>query len=560
VEKVVLARIDRLSAPAQELVGVAAVLGRQFPVPLLEAVSRSPGLEGPLRELQAAELVRDAQRWPVPFVAFTHTLIQEAAYQGLLRRRRQELHSAAVTAIEAIYAERLDEFAGMAAHHAAASGDHRAALDYHHRAGRAAEAVYALEEAAEHYSAALEAGRELGLDDSDGDVRRLLAARGRVHFTVGDMEPAQVDLERAAAAAERSGDAEIRVQAALDLAASWRARDFSKATELMEEIARTSGDAPGPARVNALARLAIQNVNQLRFDRAAEVAEQALQIAESSGDERTVGLALDALKLVALHIGDVDRLDELTSRLRVTLEAQLDERPVESAYYLSWVLLESAFVPLARGDFDSAIKLITEALELTRRIGARFQEALFVDALCWAYRSRGDYARALEYGREAVELAPPAETVEWSSWVHATLGWTMLEAGDPGAAAETLERGLEAAISGRAPAQILRCTALLAWARAELGDLDAAAELREECGAMLDAVSVPDGRAWLFGAHVYTAAARVDIALGEPVRAVALLEPIVAAAATSGWIEALESSTLVAEEARRVTAAPRESG
>src|SRR6185312_17555452 len=77
VEKVVLARIDRLSRPAQDLVGVAAVLGRQFPVPLLEAVSGGGSVDEPLREVESAELIRDGARWPVPFVAFTHTLIQE---------------------------------------------------------------------------------------------------------------------------------------------------------------------------------------------------------------------------------------------------------------------------------------------------------------------------------------------------------------------------------------------------------------------------------------------------------------------------------------------------
>ncbi len=554
VEKVVLARIDRLSPPAQELVGVAAVLGRQFPVPLLEAVSRAHGLEEPLRELQSAELLRDAARWPVPFVAFTHTLIQEAAYRGLLRRRRQELHAAALTAIEAIYADRLDEFAGMAAHHAASAGDHRAAIDYHRRAAKAAERVYALEEASEHYGAALDAASELGLDESDALVRELVADRGRNRFTVGDLEPARADLERAAAAAERYGDAETHAQAALDLASYWRAIDFTKATELMEEIAEKSAAVPGPARVNVLSRLAIQHVNQLRFDRAAEMAEEALRLAEADGDDLVVALALDAQKLVALQTGDIERLEALTTRLRAMLEAQFDEAPRETSYYLTWVLLESGFVPLARGDHDAAIALFEEALELTRKMRARFQEALFVDALCWAYRSRGDYERALEYGHEAVELAPAAETVEWSAWTHASLGWTLLEAGDAARAAETLEAGLDVARAGRAPAQILRCTALLAWARADLGELDAASGLRDDAGGLFAGVSVPVGRAWLFGAHAYVAAARADLALGERQRAIELLEPIAAAAERSGWIEALRSATSVIDEA---TAAPR---
>src|SRR5204862_223583 len=101
IEKVILARVDRLSPSARELLGVAAVLGRQFPVAVLGAVAaEAEPIEAPLRELQAAELMREGSRWPVPFVAFKHTLIQEATYRGLLRRRRQELHLAAVEALE----------------------------------------------------------------------------------------------------------------------------------------------------------------------------------------------------------------------------------------------------------------------------------------------------------------------------------------------------------------------------------------------------------------------------------------------------------------------------
>jgi class 3 adenylate cyclase/tetratricopeptide (TPR) repeat protein len=545
VEKVVLARIDRLTPRAQELVGVAAVLGRQFPVTLLEAVSREPALEDALRELQAAELVRDAERWPVPFYAFTHTLIQEAAYRGLLRRRRQELHAVSVSAVEELYGDRLDEFAGMAAYHAGAAGDHRKAFDYHLRAGRAAESVYALEEAVDQYAEALESARELGLDTGDGRVRGALASRGFIRFSRGELEPARQDLERAIAAAERAGDAELQVNAGIGLLGYWRVIDFAKATEMIEQIADVSEAVPPVPRVTALGRLAIQYVNQLRFDRAVEVADHALAVAESAGDPGAFVRALDAEKLVALQTGQLDRLEDLTGRLRGMLEQRLATEPQDASYYLSWVLLESAFVPLARGEFDSAIELISEGLELTRRIGVRFQEGLFIDALCWAHRSKGDFERALEYGREAVQLTESMGGPEWVGWTRATLGWAMLETGEIADAAECLELGLAAGRSARAPAQIVRNTALLGWARAELAETEAARALREECGGLLDGIRVPAGLAWLFGAHAYVAAARVDVMLGEPERAIALLGPIVAAAERSGWVEIVESASKV---------------
>src|SRR5205823_228763 len=153
--------------------------GRQFPVAVLGAVTaEAAAIEAPLRELQAAELLREGARWPVPFVAFKHTLIQEATYRGLLRRRRQELHLAAVEALESLYADRLDGFAGMAAVHAGAAGAARRALDPHLRAGAGARRVDALEEALGHYSAALDAAARLGLGAADPQVRRAGYERG----------------------------------------------------------------------------------------------------------------------------------------------------------------------------------------------------------------------------------------------------------------------------------------------------------------------------------------------------------------------------------------------
>jgi predicted ATPase/class 3 adenylate cyclase len=546
VEKVILARIDRLTAPAQELLGVAAVLGRQFPIPLLEAVAADADAAEPLRELQTAGLLRDAARWPVPLCAFKHTLIQEATYRGLLRRRRQELHARALDAVESLYRDRLDEFAGMAAHHATAAGDDRRAFDYQRRAGRRAARVHAVEEALDHYAGTLDAARRLGLDASDPGVREARLRRGQLLLTSGELEPAREDLEAALAAAEIADDHETRVAAALDLAAYWRAHDFSRATELIEETARASEAMPPRTRVNALARLAIQYVNQLRFERALEVGERALALAEAEGDERSVLRALDALKLVALQTGEIGHLERLTGRLLAFFEERsTDQRAHEDEYYLPWVMLEAAFVPIARGHWDEAILRVEEAVELTRRHGSRFFEPLFIDALCWAHRSKGDYGRALAHGRAASAIGHRLRTTEWASWADATLGWALLEARAPEAAAECLERGVSTAEDGAAPAPLARCSALLGWARLLLGDPEGAGSMQGHAEELLGRVVVPAGGAWLFGAHAYLATARVELSLGDPRRAVDLVEPIAAAAERSGWAEPLASGSLV---------------
>src|SRR3989440_2800093 len=168
VEKVILARIDRLDDEAREVLAAAAVLGRQFTLDLLNAVSFEPGtIRGALRTLQRAELVREGSRWPEPVFRFRHSLIQEAAYRSLLRRRREVLHRRAAEGIEGLGADRAAQLGGMLALHWEAAGDDERALDAHARAAQPARRPFALEEAIEHWTGALDAAGRLGLAATD---------------------------------------------------------------------------------------------------------------------------------------------------------------------------------------------------------------------------------------------------------------------------------------------------------------------------------------------------------------------------------------------------------
>ena len=256
---------------------------------------------------------------------------------------------------------------------------------------------------------------------------------------------------------------------------------------------------------------------------------------------------MDALKLAAWQLGELERLEELTGELARTLRAQ-----PEDEFYLQFVLLESAFAPLGAGRFEEAIARIEEALALLRQRGRLIHEPLFIDALCWAYRSRGDYERALASGSGASELAHQIGHHEWAAWADATLGWALLDARVPAAAVTCLERGMQTAEGASAPAQLVRCVALLAWARSMLGEHALAAALATRADELLSEVTTPPDGAWLFGAHAYLAVARAYTGCGYAERAEVLLWPVVAAAERTGWKEPIACGWLVIGQARAV--------
>jgi ABC-type oligopeptide transport system substrate-binding subunit/class 3 adenylate cyclase len=153
VEKVILARIDRLDAGARDVLVAASVLGRQFGLPLLEALvgDEEGAVRQSLLDLMRLDLVREGRRWPEPEYRFKHALIQEAAYRTLVTADRNRLHRDAAGWLEARYEGREEEVAGLLAHHWLAADDQDKAVTYLTIAGDRARQEYALDEAIGHY-------------------------------------------------------------------------------------------------------------------------------------------------------------------------------------------------------------------------------------------------------------------------------------------------------------------------------------------------------------------------------------------------------------------------
>jgi ABC-type oligopeptide transport system substrate-binding subunit/class 3 adenylate cyclase len=158
VEKVILARIDRLGPADRDVLTAASVLGRRFGLPLLEGVAAGGDgarVREALNELQRLDLIREGRRWPQPEYRFKHALIQEAAYRTLLAPQRTGIHCRAAEWLERRYAGNEEEVFGLLAHHWLAAADEDKAVAYLTRAADKARLEYALDEAIGHYRSLL---------------------------------------------------------------------------------------------------------------------------------------------------------------------------------------------------------------------------------------------------------------------------------------------------------------------------------------------------------------------------------------------------------------------
>ena len=120
IQELILGRLERLAARSQKLVGIAAVIGREFEYELLQ---RAAGISAQ----SAAESVHDLVRRRVLHsvgerLAFTHDRIREVAYRQMLPPRRRLLHGAVARAMEAVYAQNLELHWGVLAGHYRGAG------------------------------------------------------------------------------------------------------------------------------------------------------------------------------------------------------------------------------------------------------------------------------------------------------------------------------------------------------------------------------------------------------------------------------------------------------
>jgi class 3 adenylate cyclase/tetratricopeptide (TPR) repeat protein len=152
-----MARLDRL-APVKETAQIGAAIGRDFSYSLLRAlVGRDePALKHELAQLERAELVFRRGEPPEAVYSFKHALVRDAAYESLLKSRRQQLHGQIARTLEQGFADIVASQPEIAAHHFTEAGLVEPAIDYWLKAGQHAARRSANAEALNHLARGLE--------------------------------------------------------------------------------------------------------------------------------------------------------------------------------------------------------------------------------------------------------------------------------------------------------------------------------------------------------------------------------------------------------------------
>ena len=197
------ARIDRLDGQARELISVAAVIGASFSLPLLERLLPRMRVLPILSQLQWLQLLVEERALPTPEYRFRHGLVKEVAYGALVEPRRRELHLLVGEALLAQYRDTPAEAYGVLARHFAEADEPARAIEYLLKAGDAARAIYAEQEAIGLYRRALSFRERTG---DDGRARATLLKIALTHHLAFDFRAASDALGEAFALPEPAPD------------------------------------------------------------------------------------------------------------------------------------------------------------------------------------------------------------------------------------------------------------------------------------------------------------------------------------------------------------------
>lgn len=167
-----MARLDRLGG-AREVAQIAAVIGRQFTIALLEVVAGKDHdeLEDMLAKLVAAGIVFPEERGLERGFNFKHALLRDVAYESLLLMRRREWHGRVALALEQRFGDVAAKEPELLAYHFGEAGQLSLACDYRMRAGNQSVNRSAYVEAIAHFTAGLRVAETMS--PQDGRRRQL---------------------------------------------------------------------------------------------------------------------------------------------------------------------------------------------------------------------------------------------------------------------------------------------------------------------------------------------------------------------------------------------------
>ena len=446
-----IARLDRLG-PAKSVAQLAAVLGRTFSYELLQAMSSVDvaAMDQALAQLLDAGLLYEQSPRPHVRYLFKHALIQEVAYQSLLRSVRQQYHQRAAQTLIDKFPETAETQPELVAHHYTEAGLAAQAIPYWQRAGERAVGRSANQEAIGHLT------KGLAL------LAQLPEGPQRVQYELG---------------------LQLALGPPLMATRGYSAQDVEKVFGRAHELCRQIGETP--QLFNAVRGL--RQFYQIRGDtqRAYELGGQLLRLAERVQDTGQQLEAHNAVGGALFWMGDFARAQEHFDRVielydphrhRAHVSLYGNDPAVVGHSYAAWALWYLGFT-------DRSLWHLDRMFAVARDVATPFTMASALAYATALHYFRREPRETRERAEQAIAISSEHGFPFWMGMVTGLRGWALGEQGEGAEAIVQLRQGMAISQAVRSELGRPHFLTMLAQALARVGQWSDVEAVLEEARA-----------------------------------------------------------------------------
>ncbi|MCB0210777.1 MAG: tetratricopeptide repeat protein [Anaerolineae bacterium] len=389
LHSLILSRIDQLEEAEKTTLKVASVIGRLFKASWVwgsyPALGSPAKIKHHLETLSRLDLIPLDKTEPELEYLFKHITTQEVAYNSLAFTLREHLHEAVGDFIERTYAETLNQYVDVLAHHYGRSRNTAKQRIYFRQAGDAAKSAYANDVALDYYRRLLPLLPET-------EKAHIMLQLGEVHQLVGQWPEAKTMYQQAFAVAQKMNNeqAQAHCQNALGQLLSY-SHSYSEALTWLQEAHQKfeqRADATGLSR--ALEYISFVHVQQSHYDQALSCSRQQLDIATQQDDPIGVSTALKYMGHVywvqGLHS---PALHYLQQAIETAAAADFRRGEIQIGNDIAGLYWE-------QGDYEQSLHHLKQALIIAMEIGDLHTMGMITANAGEIYRLRGDYSDALD--------------------------------------------------------------------------------------------------------------------------------------------------------------------
>ncbi len=407
LDELVMAKVDKLDVEQRAIVDIASVIGDEFSVKLLNTMfelgKRLKDDLFMLAQKGIVQLLQTVKGAPTSEEKYTfgHSLMKEAVYQSLLMKTRKEYHRQIGFAVEQVYAHDLSEYFDVLANHFLIAGENVKAVQYLEKAADRKKELYVNEEAIDFYHKAIK------LIDKDNYKKTadMYEKLGQIYELVGQYDKAR----SAYAAMAESGKKDVLTRARSFIAVTKVFIGqglFDQAIAMLNKAER----ALKTIRVsNSNAKIERANILRLkcwiyRIKGKMDVAEkkglEAISIAKKVKSKKawehnkelklTLVLAHATLAIVYSFLGEYEKAVQLLEQALLIAEDLGERRAIGGVYN------DLGTIYCTQGKFDQAIDAFAMKLKISQELGDKGGIGIAYCNLGNVYENKGEYEKASE--------------------------------------------------------------------------------------------------------------------------------------------------------------------